>query len=147
MHGKRVNAGSVASALKLQWRLQTMTCILWLAWRPASPSKWESWSCGTAALQHHHPWCCLLGNRHWARFVTAGSSSQVPSCLALVSALSAQISSLRGEETMQEKAWLSHWTGCERPGSWLIPDVVWLRPALARKWRANFPSFLLFCAC
>lgn len=23
---------------------------------------------------------------------------------------------------MQAEAWLSHWAGCEKPGSWLIPD-------------------------
>lgn len=115
-------------------------CILGLA-RGFASSKWERWSCGTAGLQHHHPWRCLLRNRHWARFVTAGSSSQLLPCLALISALSAQTSLLSGEETMQTKAWLSHWTGYERPESWLISDLVGLKPALAKKKKSNFFSF------
>lgn len=46
------------------------------------------------------------------------------SLLALVCAFSALISSLCGEETMQAKAWLSHWIGCERCGSWLTSDLA-----------------------
>lgn len=113
-------------------------CILGLAWGSASSSRWERWSFGRVSLQHHCPWCCCLRNSHWARFVTAGSSSQLLSCLAPVCAISAQTSLVRGEETMQAEAWPSHWAGFDRSGSWLIPDLVWLRPALARKRKTKF---------
>lgn len=92
----------------------------------------ESYS--RAGLQNYCPWCCPLRNGHWARFITVGFSSQLLSCLDLFCAISAQTPHCLRKKPCRQ----SHWAGCEKPGSWLIPDLVGLRPALAKKRKSKF---------
>lgn len=112
-HGRRVNAGNIASALNLQWWLQTVTCILGIPlWGFAFSSRWERWRCGRAVSS-----TTLLDATAWGTDIEPGLlllvATLLLSCLAPVCAIPAQTSLLPGEETVQVEGWPSHWAGSE----------------------------------